>query len=101
MTLDVARQVLETEADAIRRGIDSLGDDFERAGDVVVACRGAGGTLRTARRPGRLKMRATPMPSTGASRGPRRAGWAGEGVIGPPAQACAPVRRSLARRWRR
>jgi arabinose-5-phosphate isomerase len=40
VTLDVARQVLETEADAIRRLIDSLGDDFERAVDMMVACTG-------------------------------------------------------------
>lgn len=40
MTLEVARQVLETEADAIRRLIDMLGDDFERAVEMVVSCEG-------------------------------------------------------------
>lgn len=40
MTLDVARQVLETEAAAIRRLVDLIGEDFERAVDMVVACTG-------------------------------------------------------------
>ncbi len=40
MTLDVARQVLETEAEAIRRLVDLIGEDFERAVDMVVACTG-------------------------------------------------------------
>ena len=40
MTLDVARQVLETEAEAIRRLIDLIGEDFERAVEMVVACSG-------------------------------------------------------------
>lgn len=40
MTLEVARQVLETEAEAIRRLVDSIGEDFERAVDMVVACTG-------------------------------------------------------------
>jgi arabinose-5-phosphate isomerase len=40
VSLDVARRVLETEAEAIRRLIDSLGEDFERAVDVVAACAG-------------------------------------------------------------
>jgi len=40
MTLDIARQVLETEADAIRRLADNLGPDFERAVDMVVGCEG-------------------------------------------------------------
>jgi arabinose-5-phosphate isomerase len=40
VTLDVARQVLETEAAAIRRLVDLLGDDFERAVDMVIACTG-------------------------------------------------------------
>lgn len=40
MTLDVARQVLEAEADAIRRLIDLIGDDFERAVDMMVDCPG-------------------------------------------------------------
>lgn len=40
MTLDVARQVLETEAEAIRRLIGLIGEDFEKAVDMVVACTG-------------------------------------------------------------
>ena len=40
MTLDVARQVLETEAAAIRRLVDLIGEDFERAVDMVIACTG-------------------------------------------------------------
>ncbi len=40
MTLDVARQVLLTEADAIRRLVETLGEPFERAVEVVVGCRG-------------------------------------------------------------
>ena len=40
MTLDVARQVLQTEADAIRRLVDGLGSDFERAVDMVADCDG-------------------------------------------------------------
>ncbi|PWB78472.1 MAG: hypothetical protein C3F15_01560 [Holophagae bacterium] len=40
MTLEVARQVLETEAAAIRRLVDLIGEDFERAVDMVVACTG-------------------------------------------------------------
>lgn len=40
MTLDVARQVLETEAEAIRRLVESIGEDFERAVDMVAACTG-------------------------------------------------------------
>jgi arabinose-5-phosphate isomerase len=40
VTLDVARQVLETEAAAIRRLVDLIGEDFERAVDMVVACTG-------------------------------------------------------------
>ena len=40
MTLDIARQVLETEAEAIRRLVDMIGQDFERAVDMVVACTG-------------------------------------------------------------
>jgi len=40
VTLDVARQVLETEAAAIRRLVDLIGEDFERAVDMVIACTG-------------------------------------------------------------
>ena len=40
MTLDVARQVLETEAEAIRRLVGLIGEDFEKAVDMVVACTG-------------------------------------------------------------
>lgn len=40
MTLDVARQVLETEAQAIRRLMGLIGEDFEKAVDMVVACTG-------------------------------------------------------------
>jgi arabinose-5-phosphate isomerase len=40
VTLDVARQVLEAEADAIRRLIDELGEDFERAVEMIMACQG-------------------------------------------------------------
>lgn len=40
MTLDVARRVLEAEADAIRNLVDAIGDDFLRAVDMIVACRG-------------------------------------------------------------
>ncbi|HPA81890.1 MAG TPA: KpsF/GutQ family sugar-phosphate isomerase [Thermoanaerobaculales bacterium] len=40
MTLTVARQVLETEAEAIRRLADLIGEDFERAVNMVVACTG-------------------------------------------------------------
>ncbi len=40
MTLDIARQVLETEADAIRRLVDGLGPDFEKAMDMVADCEG-------------------------------------------------------------
>ncbi len=40
MTLDIARQVLQAEADAIRRLMDGLGADFERAVDMVVDCDG-------------------------------------------------------------
>jgi len=40
MTLDIARQVLQTEADAIRRLVDGLGSDFERAVDMVADCDG-------------------------------------------------------------
>ncbi len=40
MTLSVARQVLETEAEAIRRLVDMVGVEFERAVDLILACRG-------------------------------------------------------------
>ncbi len=40
MTLRIARQVLETEAAAISRLVDSLGEAFERAVEMVVACEG-------------------------------------------------------------
>ena len=40
MTLEVARQVLEAEAEAIRRLIDLIGEDFERAVELIVACPG-------------------------------------------------------------
>lgn len=40
MTIEIARRVLETEADAIRNLMDRLGEDFERAVDMVVACTG-------------------------------------------------------------
>jgi arabinose-5-phosphate isomerase len=40
VSLEVARQVLEAEAEAIRRLIDSIGEDFERAVEMVVACPG-------------------------------------------------------------
>jgi arabinose-5-phosphate isomerase len=38
--LDIARQVLETEAEAIRRLVGLIGEDFEKAVDMVVACTG-------------------------------------------------------------
>jgi arabinose-5-phosphate isomerase len=40
VTLDVARQVLEAEAEAIRRLVGLIGEDFEKAVDMVVACTG-------------------------------------------------------------
>ena len=40
MTLDIARQVLKVEADAIRRLVDLLGEDFERAVEMVAGCEG-------------------------------------------------------------
>ena len=40
MTLELARTVLETEADAIRALVDQLGHDFERAVDLILACEG-------------------------------------------------------------
>ncbi len=40
MTLSVAREVLRTEAEAIQRLVDRLGEEFERAVELVLACRG-------------------------------------------------------------
>lgn len=40
MSLDLAKKVLETEAVAIRNLVDGLGEDFERAVDLVVECSG-------------------------------------------------------------
>ncbi len=40
MTLSIARKVLAAEADAIRGLIESIGADFERAVDLVLACPG-------------------------------------------------------------
>lgn len=40
MTRDVARQVLEAEAEAIQRLLDSLDEDFDRAVEMLVACPG-------------------------------------------------------------
>jgi len=40
VTLSVARQVLEMEAEAIRRLVDLIGEDFERAVEMILACRG-------------------------------------------------------------
>jgi arabinose-5-phosphate isomerase len=40
MTLELARTVLETEAAAIRALVDHLGEDFERAVDLILACKG-------------------------------------------------------------
>jgi arabinose-5-phosphate isomerase len=40
MSIDIARRVLETEADAIRSLIPRLGPPFERAVDLVAGCRG-------------------------------------------------------------
>ena len=40
MSLDIARQVLETEATAIRNLVEQLGDDFEQAVELVLACTG-------------------------------------------------------------
>ncbi|MCG6963091.1 MAG: KpsF/GutQ family sugar-phosphate isomerase [Acidobacteria bacterium] len=40
MTLSIARQVLQTESEAIRRLVDLVGEDFERAVDVVASCNG-------------------------------------------------------------
>jgi arabinose-5-phosphate isomerase len=40
VTLDLARKVLTAEANAILRLADQLGEDFERAADMIVACEG-------------------------------------------------------------
>jgi arabinose-5-phosphate isomerase len=40
VTLEIARQVLEIEAEAIRRLIDALDENFERAVEMVVECKG-------------------------------------------------------------
>jgi arabinose-5-phosphate isomerase len=39
-SLDLARKVLRTEADAITGLVDRIGEDFERALDLLFACRG-------------------------------------------------------------
>lgn len=40
MTLEVARQVLRAEAEAIERLIERLGEPFERAVELITACQG-------------------------------------------------------------
>jgi arabinose-5-phosphate isomerase len=40
VSLDLARRVLETEADAIRALVDLIGEDFERAVEMIVGCTG-------------------------------------------------------------
>jgi arabinose-5-phosphate isomerase len=40
MSRDVARQVLQTEAEAIRNLMENLGDDFDRAVEFITACTG-------------------------------------------------------------
>jgi len=40
LSLEVARQVLLSEAEAIRRLTETIGEDFERAVNLVLACRG-------------------------------------------------------------
>ncbi len=40
MNRDVARQVLETEANAIRNLMESLGEEFDRAVEMITECRG-------------------------------------------------------------
>lgn len=40
MTLELARRVLETEADAINRLKEGLGEDFEEAVDFIIGCTG-------------------------------------------------------------
>jgi len=40
VTIDIARRVLETEAEAIRNLMNRLGEDFERAVEMVFSCTG-------------------------------------------------------------
>ncbi len=40
MSLEVARRVLETEAEAIRRLAETVGEELERAAEMVAACTG-------------------------------------------------------------
>ncbi|MCP4900265.1 MAG: KpsF/GutQ family sugar-phosphate isomerase [bacterium] len=40
MTLDLARRVLQTEAEAIGRLVDLIGEEFSRAIEMVVECKG-------------------------------------------------------------
>jgi len=40
VSLDLARRVLETEADAINRLKDGLGEDFEKTVELIIACTG-------------------------------------------------------------
>ena len=40
MSREVARQVLQTEADAIRNLMESLGEDFDRAVEMITQCAG-------------------------------------------------------------
>ena len=40
MSRDVARQVLQTEADAIRNLMENLGEDFDRVVEMIVSCTG-------------------------------------------------------------
>ena len=40
MSLEIARRVLETEAEAIRRLAESVGEELERAAEMVTACGG-------------------------------------------------------------
>jgi len=40
VSLEIARQVLETEAAAIRNLVEQLGDEFEQAVELVLACTG-------------------------------------------------------------
>jgi len=40
VTLEIARQVLATEADAIRGLVDLIGEEFERAVEMILQCRG-------------------------------------------------------------
>jgi arabinose-5-phosphate isomerase len=40
VTLDIARRVLETEAEAIRRLVELVGEDFESAVEMIMRCEG-------------------------------------------------------------